>query len=336
MSLCYRAFGQRLESDIELPLLSPCEKTRPFESSERFPPTGISASIRVSDDALLVREPSIGGSDDTTFTMFREGSSVLMALNRTGWLARFNEGSVDITLHPDARVQDTSVARESRFSRVLGDRVVTSVVPFIPQLWGLIAVHGALLSSPAGGVLLVGKSGAGKSTLSQVLRRDFGWHVLDDDTSMVVSDGENIRLLPMGAKARLKRDAAEFLELPIEPLPGHGGGKGALRADSRPQPLEMGVTLSHTFSLASDQEPGAAPADISVEQIEQVRALSALYESLFGLWPDRKEPIKELFRVSAELASVKSFSLAFSSGSHSPLDVARMVGQAVKLALRSS
>ena len=331
MSFRYQAFGQLLESDIELPLLSPWDETRPLENSEQVLPAGLSARIRVSHNSLLVQEPSIGGSDDTTFTMFREGSSVLMALNRTGWLARFNEGSVDITLHPDARVQDTSVARESRVSRVLGDRVVTSVVPFVPQLWGLIAVHGALLSSPAGGVLLVGKSGAGKSTLSQVLRRDFGWHVLDDDTSMVVSDGENIHLFPMGAKARLKKDAAEFLELPIEPLPGHGGGKGALRADSETRPLEIGATLSHTFSLASEQESGTVPADISVEQIEQVRAISALYESLFVLWPHRRESIEELFRVSAELASATNFSLAFSRTRHSPSEVAREVGQAASM-----
>jgi hypothetical protein len=77
-------------------------------------------------------------------------------------------------------------------------------------------------------VLISGCSGAGKSTLSQYLARDHGWTLYDDDTNALVPDGAGVRISPMGARGRLRADAAHGLGVTGEALPAYAGGKIAL------------------------------------------------------------------------------------------------------------
>lgn len=300
MTFTHLAFGRSIRSDVELPLLQPAREGDAGEPA---------AALVVSEQSVQPEGEKILGSDDTTMTLFRSRDSVLVALNGTGWIAVLKPDSTTLTLHRDARQPDRHLADMALKSRVLGDRVVTGVVPFIPQLWGSIALHGSLLATPHGRVLLLGQSGRGKSTLSQVFQRDFGWRVLDDDTSMLLEqEGKPLRAVPMGAYSRLREDAAERLGIAVEALPGHGGGKGAvMRGVGTPDeqwPAQLVATcLLEPTDIDATQQDDSRTTHPDVVERPALSALHTLFESFFVLQADRQEQTKVLFRLAATLSS---------------------------------
>ncbi len=300
MAFTHAAFGRSIRSDFELPLLQPVEETEADEPA---------AHLVLSELAVEPEGEKILGSDDTTMTLFRSGQAVLIVLNGIGWIARLDPQSTTITFHPDARRSDPQVAQSALKSRVLGDRVVTSVIPFVPQLWGSIALHGSLLATPHGRVMLLGPSGRGKSTLSQVLQRDSGWKILDDDTSMLLDEeGKPFRAVPMGAYSRLRQDAAHSLSITIEALPGHGGGKGAVIQggigpdEAWPDQLVATCFLEPREAEASDPE-GLSGGALEVVDLPGFRTLHVVFESLFMLQADLPDHTKTLFRLAANVSS---------------------------------
>lgn len=300
MAFTHAAFGQNIRSEFELPLLQPVEDTRANEPA---------AHLVLSESPVGPEGQKILGSDDTTMTLFRSGQAVLIVLNGIGWVARLDPQSTTITFHPDARRADPQVAQSALESRVLGDRVVTSVIPFVPQLWGSIALHGSLLATPHGRVMLLGPSGRGKSTLSQVLQRDSGWKILDDDTSLLLDEEEKpFRAVPMGAYSRLRQDAAHSLSITIEALPGHGGGKGAvIKVGIGPDeawPDQLVATCFLEPREAEVSRPEGSPGEaLSVVALPAFRALHVVFESLFVLQADLPDHTRALFRLAAHLSS---------------------------------
>lgn len=302
-----QVFGRTLRSDLELPLLDSIPE--PLAHAPDI-------EVRLSSDPLTPREPAIGGSDDTTATLFRFDEGVLIALNTTGWVAAFRPGARDITLHPDTRRADRLVLDSLENRRILGDRIVTGVLPFLPAHWGHLALHGAVLTGPLGGVLILGVSGYGKSTTSQILQRDFGWTILDDDTSMV-EDLAEPAVIPMGALPRIRRDAAAHLGLSVEDLPGYQGRKGAA---TRSQGGPSGpIRLSACVSLRPHGTEGSrGPGVLDTERLSPHLALGAVFESVFMLHPDRRDEVQRQFHLGAALSSVPHIRLFYDKSSHTP------------------
>lgn len=308
----FLAFGRLIESALDLPLLASAERD-----------TSQSPVVRVEfsfEPIAPVGEP-IGGSDERVATLFRHGEAVVIVFNGWGWLARIHPAERVVTLHPDSR-QDEFALSDFLVRKVLGDRVVTTVFPYLPQLWGAIGIHGALLDSPHGGVLLLAHSGSGKSTLSQVLSRDLGWTLLDDDTSMVVTDGDQFLLTPMGARPRLRKDAALHLGLETNLLEGYAGLKGSIawnneRAFTEPVPLRFLVTLRPL----ADGDP-AIERNPALQSLSGMEAMHSAFEGLFGLEADRRETIATQLHISAQLATLPSFTLSYRKGVHSPEETA--------------
>lgn len=302
-----RVFGRTLRSDLHLPLLDPLDLPAGTEPD---------ISVSLSDTPLTPDEPKIGGSDDTTATIYRDRDGVLIALNTTGWVAAFRPGASTITVHPDAR-RDNRLALDSPENRrILGDRIVTGVLPYLPAHWGNLALHGAVLHSPFGGVLILGVSGFGKSTTSQILQRDFGWTILDDDTSMV-EDLSRPVLTPMGARPRIRKDAAARLGITTDALPGYKGHKGAaIRSEGdRPTTIE----LSAVVSLRPHGTDGSAAAGVlTTERISAHHALGAVFESVFMLEPDRRDEVQRQFQLGAALSPVPHLRLFYDKSVHSP------------------
>jgi hypothetical protein len=300
VAFTHAAFGRTIRSDFELPLLKSVGESAADEPAAR---------LVLSERAVEPEGEKILGSDDTTMTLFRSGTAVLVVLNGIGWIARVEPDSTTITLHPDARRSDREVADSALASRILGDRVVTSVIPFIPQLWGSIALHGSLLATSFGRVMLLGPSGRGKSTLSQVLQRDFGWRVLDDDTSMLVEgDAQPIKAIPMGAYSRLRQDAAHSLGITVQALPGHGGGKGAVvREGLRPDEAWSDQVVATCFleprDAEGDRPDGSREGPPEVTELASLNALNRVFESFFVLQADLPDQTKALFRLAANVSS---------------------------------
>lgn len=300
MTFTHRAFGRTIRSQFELPLLQSVQDNNAHE---------LAANLTLSELALEPQGEKILGSDDTTMTLFRSGSAVLIVLNGIGWIARLEPESTTVTLHPDSRMPDRQVADSVLESRVLGDRVVTSVIPFIPQLWGTIAVHGSLLATPFGRIMLLGPSGRGKSTLSQVLQRDFGWRILDDDTSMLVDEeAAPLRAFPMGAYSRLREDAAQNLGIAMQELPGHGGGKGAVIHEDigldEAWPAHLVATcFLEPRDAGTNHREDARQSPPEVSRLSSLSALNPVFESFFVLQADLPDQTKAVFRFAAKVSS---------------------------------
>lgn len=315
MAHSYIAFGATIASDVDLPLLLPAAST---------PGVDVAASLEFSDNPIAPQGSPVGGDNSTTMTLYASGDGIDIALNRTGWLAHLEPCRTVISIHRDAREPDGSRADKTAATRALGDRIVTSVIPYLPQLWDSVAIHGSLLSTPAGGVLLLGQSGFGKSTLSQVLVHSSSWSIRDDDTSMVVSGLDAPQLIPMGAASRVRSDVVARMNLEVENLPGHGNQKGAV---VRLAPLAFEPqTLSAVFSL-DPTDPAVAPTGRGphVMPVAPLDAMGFIVSSLFTLWRHNTGVRQDAFRTAASLAVVPHYRLSFRQGSDSPEQVAELI-----------
>jgi hypothetical protein len=318
----FLAFGKVIESDIDLPLLT--EISRPG-------PSGVEARIVVTNLPVSVPPVLISRDSALPVTLHRDGNQVVVALRRLGWLARLRKNPVTITLHPNAEKRDQQGVLGESESRVLADRVVTNVLPYLPQLWGKWGIHGAFLKTPAGAVMLLAPSGSGKSTLSHVLASDHGWQILDDDTSMMSSMSANVSVVPMGAKARLREDAAKLLGVDIDGLESYGGLKGLLRGRvSSPHQLPEDI---HAFiSLNPNDGNLVGPGQMQRPQcvaLTGMEALHSIFESMFSLESDLRETLKDQLALSAELSQLPHVAISYRKGFHTPEQTAKEIVEAL-------
>ena len=318
----FLAFGRVIESDIALPLLS--EVDQPALSE-------VKARIIVSTVPKKVPPGLISRDSSLSVTLHRERDRVVVALSHFGWLAYLRKNPATITLHPDSG----QTVRQNDFvrleGRVLGDRVVTNVLPYLPQLWGQWGIHGAYLDTQGGAVMLLASSGAGKSTLSQVLSRDYGWHILDDDTSMVLNSPPKVSFVPMGAEARLRADAAKYLGIDISRLESYSGGKGLLPRP-RPRPHQPRADLRAFITLVPEGAHLVSSAELEQPECAALAAMDAMhsiFESMFSLESDLRSTIEDQLRLSAELSRLPHFALRYRKGTHTPEQTAQEIVRAL-------
>ncbi len=312
------AFGRVVASDLDLPLLPSMEVT---------PGTDAEAHIILRDDPLRPTGDPIGGADTTTVTLYRQGEKNLLSLNGTGWLVLMAENIPVISLHPDARAHDSELQRRSVSTRILGDRVVTSVVPYMPVAWGRLGIHGSLMDSPVGAILLLGESGFGKSTISQILQRDHGWTVLDDDTSMLGEDDSHV-LTPMGALSRLRSEPSRTLGVPVVKLPGFGGHKSAVDRTHFPTNWAQEYPVAAVIQLGPNgSQWSVGPGELSLQSVPSTRAMGGVFSSLFSLSPDRQAVVERQFRASAKWSSIPHYCLGYDKAVHPAQDTAEYLAR---------
>jgi hypothetical protein len=312
-TFAYRIFDRYLRSDIPLQLLRP---------QDTIPPGAPLVRIHRCDEIRqpngeVMWEPHLLG-----FHMVKSAGSVLMVFPRIGWFADIDDRTFEITCYPMNADEDTF--REVTL-RSLGDRIVTSLLSRYPQRWGMATVHGALLSKDSLAITLLGRSGAGKSTLSQVLQREFGWRVLDDDTFGVYPDPEEKTVWGMGAYPRIREGALEFFDATGPKLPGYQGGKIFL---SDPDEANNGfshesVVLSHAFLLdPSDSDDQSPKEPASVTPLQPHSAIEPLLWSVMPLGTVDEEFARLRFHASTWLAQVPSATVSYRHFLDKPSDVA--------------
>lgn len=317
MSLVYAAFDTTVESDVELPLLD--QAITPDRAN------GI--RVIVDDTPISPSGSPIGGGEALAVSMYRHGSSTLLALNSAGWIAQLTPGSREVRLCPDARDTERKRTNDSVASRILGDRVVTSVLPYLPSTWGDFGVHGSLMSHSGVTVLLLGESGFGKSTISQYLKRDFGWDILDDDTSMMSGD-DPFWFTPLGARARLREDATISLGLETSGLPGYSGRKGALEQSPRRAHDSTAVRVTTTIQLAPrGSRLGGEAHELAVSSLSPEQSVGCMFESLFTISPDDPASVGQQFQRAARWATTPHLLLRYDKSVHSAEETASILGQ---------
>ena len=318
----FLAFGRVIESDIDLPLLAE------IKSSEIL---RVEAQIVVDNNPIPVPPALISRNPAQSITFHRGPSQVVVVMHQLGWLARLWSASTTITLHPIARGVTSRGGAIRTANRVLSDRVVTNLLPYLPQLWGLWGIHGALLDTPGGGVMLLGPSWSGKSTLSQVLARDHGWWILDDDTSMVTEIEPPCSFAPMGAKARLREDAAMYLGIDIDSLESYSGRKGILSNEVQPRPhasqgVQAFVTVKPVDAPVRTISARTRPECTALSGLE---AMHSIFESFFSIESDLRTVIQRQLSLSAKLSRIPHVSVRYSRGLHTPEQTAQEIASAI-------
>jgi hypothetical protein len=309
----HRAFDKVVASQQRLRLLPECEPTDP------------DVTITWSDEDLEV-DPVPGA-----LVWHRKPSGYVVEAPHARILVRVDSAGRHLVVHPGQRQLDLAeVGLPSIPQALLGtprlaaDTIVTNVLTALPALWGRVTVHSAALETDAGVVMLCARTGWGKTTVSQWLGRR-GWTVLDDDSSTVELTASGLRIVPMGARARVRADAADRLGVTGEPLPGYAGGKRAMSTgDSRPRD-HVAATV-HLVQLPEDSDG----PDLAIEPIPATTALVSLSRSMMVI--DRQDPQARALRVhtAQALTQAPAFSVVYRREAVHPDDVAAGIQSAVQ------
>jgi hypothetical protein len=264
-------------------------------------------------------------------TWHRTDGGYILDAPASGIVVEVDATGSRLTVHPNAREVDLadfgypslpSVVRGTQ--RLAADTLVTNALTALPVLWGRVALHSATLSADSGVVMLCGRSGWGKSTLSQHLRLS-GMELLDDDSASVQISGDGLVVVPMGARARVRQDAAEGLGVRGETLPGYADGKQALTSVPQVAAHEQIAATFHLVQLPRDSER----EPLVVKRLDPAQALVTASRSMYVLDRD-DEPAREVrFRTAAQLAQFPAYSVVYCRDEVRPAQVAAAIVAAV-------
>ena len=211
------------------------------------------------------------------------------------------------------------------------DALVTNVLSRIPSLWGDLPLHSACLDTGSGLLLRCAMSGTGKSTLSQLLAARQGWTILDDDTSLLrVRDGDP-EVVPMGARSRIRADAAAQLNLVGEILPGYAGAKQALDFVDFDSSRVAGLVINavvHLLALPADAEGFEALSTTRGTATEGMVSLARSTTPVDPLAPIYRQA---LMHVGSRLAAYPTWLVTYQRDSAPALDVAIEIESLISL-----
>ncbi len=245
MTYWYRAFGQLIRSDIEIP------EYRPY--SEGTP----DITISLDDEPRMIRnviertKPQICGghmTDDGVLLHFEDVGDFLI---RNG-----NE----ITISP---LPDTSMNVVRLF-------LAGSAMGVLFHQRGQYIFHGAAVLTPEGASVFVGESGAGKSTLAAHLAHA-GLPVLSDDTLPLFEQDDGYVVWPGAEVFKMCKDALDGLGTGTEGLPFVGERYGKYFLGNPASAPDAPAKINEVFIL----KHGAA-FDISpIDGLDAIAALNA-------------------------------------------------------------
>jgi hypothetical protein len=314
----YRLFDRKLIAEISLPLLSPWGDTDISEKPSIW--------LELSDELFEPIGSVVFENPKTPLKILFDGTNSIFILSPLPVAAIVNAVGEKITVHP--LLNSTPERGQQEFD--LASKLVTWVLSHVPILWGTPAIHGATLSLGEKTILLLGESGVGKSTISQHLVRDFGFTLHDDDTACVDLFGQDSILVPMGAAPRLRKDAAQVLNLTGRALKGYAGEKIALVRQAS-SPKEMPPKLAAIFLLAPDSPQNVSTDILSYKasQISPIRALVEITSHIF-LTSTVLQQREVQFHSASMLARSPTYSLRFKHETHTPHQIAAEIWMAIE------
>lgn len=315
----FQLFDRRVWSDRPLRLLAPADTTSATADSDVI--------VEWSDHPLELPSGSTTVMNSAWFTTHRLPQRYLFDVHKACLRVDITEGGRHLRVHPLVADASESVADPA-------DTLVTNVLSRLPSVWGEVPLHSACLDVGHGLLLLCAMSGTGKSTLSQHLTRAHGWPILDDDTSLVrVVVGGTLQVVPMGARSRIRADAAADLGLVGEPLSGYAGGKQVLprvEFDADRVTSQGVAVVVHVLALPADAD--GEPA-MSTVQGAATSGLVSLVRSTTPIDPLAPGHREALLRVGALLAARPTWLLTYRRGAASAADVATKIGSLASLIL---
>jgi len=319
-STTYRIFDRFVDSQVPLQLL---------RETDAVPPGVNLFRIRLHD-VVSQPGPDVMWEPGTLgFHMVRETDGFSMVFQQLGWFARLTEGSNDVELFPMSR---SEAPYASPTIQALGDRLVTSLLSRFPQSWGMVTIHGALLSKNGRSIALLGPSGAGKSTLSQVFHREHGWEIFDDDTFGLYPDSLVKKVWPMGAYPRIWDSSLEFFEATGTKLSGYQGGK-IFVPDTPPSLLSVlsdGIQLSQVFDLCPLQKESADLFDTpELKAISAVEAIQAIARRVMFLDESLEDFSRKSFQAVTSLSSIPAATLSYVHNKNQPREIVEMALAAI-------
>ena len=181
----YLAFGLLIDSPIPLPEASPAGRDTP------------------ADVTVTLGEPGGGLPDDSSFIKAREkrtwwfgmpGATCMIFNCPSGLYVIKNGNEIFISLYPDA---DMELAKIYLLGSAMGAIQVQR---------GRIPVHGGVVSTPRGAMIITGGQGVGKSTMTSAFVHN-GYSYLSDDVSSVSIENGHARVFPAYPQRKLIRDA---------------------------------------------------------------------------------------------------------------------------------
>ncbi|MBK1875653.1 hypothetical protein [Pelagicoccus mobilis] len=181
----YRAYSLIIESEIELPELSPAE------SSE-----SVDLTIRIGEVPVVLQDPVAEGA------RFQAAPGVLLVVvDGVGrFLARDGE---TIIVDRESGTTDSDI-RLFLLGTMLGG---------VLQQRGILTLHGSVVDSPQGAVAILGHSGAGKSTTAYALH-ERGFSLVSDDLCAVrLNDAGEPRVFGGYPQFKLWPDSLAAFEL---------------------------------------------------------------------------------------------------------------------------
>ena len=312
----FQMFDRRVWSDRPLRLLAPADSTSPAADSDMF--------VEWNDHTLEVPSGSTTVMNSAWFTTHRFPQRYVFDMHYAGLRVDITDSGRHVRVHPltadvSGRLSDPA------------DTLVTNVLSRLPSVWGEVPLHSACLDVGHGLLLLCAMSGTGKSTLSQHLTRAHGWPILDDDTSVVRVVGGALQVVPMGARSRIRADAADDLGLVGEQLTGYAGGKQMLPrvAFDRERVARQSVAaVVHVLAVPAETE-GVLP--MSTMQGAATSGLVSLVRSTTPIDPLAPGHRQELLRVGALMAARPTWLLTYQRGAVSASDIAAEISSLVAL-----
>jgi hypothetical protein len=315
----YRLFDRYLASEIPLQLLQPTDIPDHTDAAKIL-------EIRIEKTVTPIVGEFLFQQIAGGFNVVPRDDGVTVVFWNSAWAARVSWEFPGAVLHP---VADNVERLDGAERAAVGDRVVTVLLSRLPQQWGMVSVHGALLAKGDDSIALLGRSGAGKSTLSQVLARDFGWRILDDDTFGFYPENRPHRVWAMGAYPRVRQDAADSLNLSGTKLPGYQGGKMFIPAAPVQGVQSNGshFRLSAIFFLDPDSTKSSNWIDWNPEfsSLSPQESVGPIHDQVMALNPSKEGFPAARFRASAALANTPAGVLRYRHGDDAPSVVAELI-----------
>lgn len=244
MTYWYRAFGQSIRSDIEIPEYRPHSGDTP------------DISIRLGDEPREVREylatvkPQICGGHLTE-------DGVLLHISDAGDFLIRNGNEIILTAIPGAAMN------------VIRLYLAGSAMGVLFHQREQYIFHGAAVLTRDGASVFVGDSGAGKSTLAAHLAKA-GFPVLSDDTLPLFEQDDACFVWPGAEVFKVCRDALDGLGTGTDNLPFVGQRYGKYFLDNPAAAPDAPANVSEVFILEHGEAFGISPLD----PLEAIAALN--------------------------------------------------------------
>ncbi len=300
---CYKFFDRHIFSSNELKLL--CRVNHDMEPDNR------DVMVEWSSDPVMPEGPMCAGDVSWGIIVLRADGGVWAVLPRTGFVVWVPKNGTRLTVHPDLS-QLPNHDQAAHPSRDAANSIVTGLLSRLPAMWGVLPLHAAMLKAPEGYILLAGVSGVGKSTLSQFLVRRHGWRLLDDDSCMASVINGELKVTPMGGRARLRADAANRLQLSGPLLSGYADGKVMVPIERSALLIPEKTPVVALFHLSRNKEHTVKHISNSfITRLDTVNAVTQASTTALALDRESLQWRTNLFYVAAQFGKTENYFVTF-------------------------